>query len=247
MNYYYDSNDSIVGLTYNGTKYLYIKSLQNDVIRMVDTNGNIVVKYYYDGYGTLIDTIDTSGINLSSINPFRYRNYYRDDETGWYYLNSRYYNPLVKRFITMDDIDYLGASGSVLSYNLFSYCENNPVVHRYRRKNWLARVVCGVIGATAFALLANVVCKILGLDARTKAIQEIEKRKFSLKAIGPNLSGNIFGIVISNVLIIMLHSPHPKYNEWYFHIQVEVKLEGRHQVTIFKYPLLYVNHGKWGK
>lgn len=131
MNYYYDSNDSIVGLTYNGTKYLYIKNLQNDVIGIVDTNGNIVVKYYYDGYGTLIDT---SGINLSSINPFRYRSYYRDDETGWYYLNSRYYHPLVKRFITMDDIDYLGSSESVLSYNLFSYCENNPVVHRYRRK-----------------------------------------------------------------------------------------------------------------
>ena len=201
------------------------------------------------------------------------------EETGWYYLNSRYYDANICRFITMDDIDYLGASGSVLSYNLFSYCENNPVVHIDTEGNWLARVVCGVIGATAFALLANVVCRILGLDARTrtivtiafgalggiigavlgpsflakhapkllKAIQEIEKRKFSLKAIGPNLYGNIFGIVISNVLIIMLHSPHPKYNEWYFHIQVEVKLEGKHQVTIFKYPLLYVNPGKWGK
>lgn len=86
-----------------------------------------MVKYYYDGYGSIIDVVDTSGINLSSINPFRYRSYYQDDETGWYYLNSRYYVPLTKRFITMDDISYLGASGTVLSYNLFSYCENNPV------------------------------------------------------------------------------------------------------------------------
>lgn len=127
INYYYDSNENLVGFTYNNVKYLYLKNLQNDVIGIVDETGNTIVKYYYDGYGTIIDVIDTSGINLSSINPFRYRSYYQDDETGWYYLNSRYYDPLVKRFITMDDISYLGASGTVLSYNLFSYCENNPV------------------------------------------------------------------------------------------------------------------------
>ena len=86
-----------------------------------------MVKYYYNAYGRIINTIDTSGISLSTINPFRYRGYYQDDETGWYYLNSRYYDVKTLRFITMDDIDYLGTSGSVLSYNLYSYCENNPI------------------------------------------------------------------------------------------------------------------------
>ena len=102
--------------------------MQNDIIGIVDSSNALVVKYYYDAYGRIIKTLDTSGINLSNINPFRYRSYYQDYETGWYFLNSRYYNPLTNRFITMDEIEYLGASGSVLSYNLYSYCENNPII-----------------------------------------------------------------------------------------------------------------------
>ena len=81
----------------------------------------------YDAYGNIYNMIDNSGISIGTINPFRYRSYYFDTETGWYYLNSRYYNPKLARFVTMDEIDYLGASGSILSYNLYSYCENNPV------------------------------------------------------------------------------------------------------------------------
>jgi len=127
IEYYYDSSDNIIGFTYNGSKYLYLKNLQNDVIGIVDSNNNIVVKYYYDAYGRIIKTLDTSGINLSTINPFRYRSYYQDNETGWYYLNSRYYNPLTNRFVTMDQIEYLGASENILSYNLYSYCENDPI------------------------------------------------------------------------------------------------------------------------
>lgn len=79
-----------------------------------------------------------------------------------------------------------------------------------------------------------------------KAIQKIEKTKFSAKAFGPNTAGNIFGIVISNTLIIMLHAPHPKNNEWYFHIQVEAKL-GKKQILIWKKPILYVNSKTWTK
>lgn len=127
INYFYDSNDNIIGFTYNNNKYLYMKNLQNDIIGIVDSNNDVVVKYYYDAYGRIIKTEDTSNINLSTINPFRYKSYYQDNETGWYYLNSRYYNPLTNRFITMDQIEYLGASGSQLSSNLYIYCENNPI------------------------------------------------------------------------------------------------------------------------
>ena len=126
--YYYDSNNDIIGFEYNNQKYLYLKNLQNDIIGILDSNGNIVVQYYYEGYGNLVSIVDTSSVNLGSINSFRYRSYYLDIETGWYYLNSRFYDPLIKRFITPDDISYLGASGTALSYNLYSYCENNPIV-----------------------------------------------------------------------------------------------------------------------
>lgn len=127
LQYFYDSNNEIIGFTYNNIKYLYLKNLQKDVIGIVDNNNNVMVKYYYNAYGQIVNVVDTSGISLSTINPFRYRSYYQDDETGWYYLNSRYYDSKCHRFITMDDIDYLGDSESVLSYNLYSYCENNPV------------------------------------------------------------------------------------------------------------------------
>jgi len=106
---------------------LYLKNIQNDIIGIVDETGNLVVEYTYDAYGNIIKLVDTSNCDLSTVNPFRYRSYYYDKETGWYYLNSRYYNPIIGRFITMDGVEYLGASGTALSMNLFSYCENNPV------------------------------------------------------------------------------------------------------------------------
>ncbi|MCR4673268.1 MAG: RHS repeat-associated core domain-containing protein [Lachnospiraceae bacterium] len=60
-------------------------------------------------------------------NHLLYRGYYYDSETGLYYLNSRYYDPEVGRFINSDDARYLGANGNLNSYNLFAYCLNNPV------------------------------------------------------------------------------------------------------------------------
>lgn len=64
---------------------------------------------------------------MANTNPIRYRSYYYDTETGFYYLQSRYYDPETGRFLNADDVDHLGASGMVLSFNLFAYCENNPV------------------------------------------------------------------------------------------------------------------------
>jgi RHS repeat-associated protein len=127
LDYYYDSNDNIIGFNYKGVFYQYIKNLQNDIIAIADRNGTILVKYVYDAYGNILSITDTSGIDLGNINPFRFKSYYYDTETGFYYLNSRYYDALVGRFINADDIAYLGATGSAWSYNLFSYCENNPI------------------------------------------------------------------------------------------------------------------------
>ncbi|MFA7126403.1 MAG: RHS repeat-associated core domain-containing protein, partial [Bacilli bacterium] len=122
INYYYDSSDNVIGFEYNNNKYLYLKNLQNDIIGIVDETGNLVVEYTYDAYGNIIKLVDTSNCDLSTVNPFRYRSYYYDKETGWYYLNSRYYDPLVKRFITMDSVEYSGS-------NMFKYCNNNPIMY----------------------------------------------------------------------------------------------------------------------
>ncbi|MCK9470373.1 MAG: RHS repeat-associated core domain-containing protein [Bacilli bacterium] len=105
--------------------YFYIKNLQNDIIGITNSNGNLIVTYVYDAYGNIVSITDTSGVNLGKINPFRFKSYYFDEETKFYYLNSRYYDPLIGRFINADDIGVL-TEGEL---NLFAYCANNPVMH----------------------------------------------------------------------------------------------------------------------
>ena len=129
VNYHYDKNNELVGFTYNNENYSYIKDLQGNINKIVDDEGDVMVEYYYSGYGILLNSIDNSNINLSNINPFRYRGYYQDKETLFYYLNARFYDSDAGRFITMDDISYLGESNTVCSYNLFTYCENNPIMY----------------------------------------------------------------------------------------------------------------------
>ena len=84
--------------------------------------------------GNIIQMIDNTTNQIGEKNPYRYRSYYYDTETNWYYLNSRYYNPNIGRFITMDEIEYLGATSTIQSYNLFIYSKvdnfmpQNPVL-----------------------------------------------------------------------------------------------------------------------
>mgnify|MGYP000100833980 FL=1 len=129
----YDANGSVVGMKYNGAQYWYQKNMQGDVVRILNSYGRVVAIYTYDAWGKILQITDGSGNDVSgnpdhiaNINPFRYRGYYYDVETGWYYLNSRYYDPTVGRFLSPDTI--LGANGGLQGYNLFAYCNNNPVM-----------------------------------------------------------------------------------------------------------------------
>ena len=128
--YYYDANGNIGSISYNGVRYAFRKNLQGDVIAILDTSGNVVARYTYDAWGKVLSVTDANGnANTSStfignVNPIRYRGYYYDTETGWYYLGTRYYDPQVKRFLNSDMIaEEIGSLG----YNLFSYCKNDPV------------------------------------------------------------------------------------------------------------------------
>ena len=88
---------------------------------LVDSNGNQVAEYTYDPYGKVLSS---SGA-MAEINPLRYRGYYQDEETGFYYLQSRYYDPAICRFINADS--YASTGQSYLGDNTFAYCGNNPV------------------------------------------------------------------------------------------------------------------------
>ncbi len=116
-------------VTWNGTTYYYALNGQGDVIAIFDSNGDCVVTYYYDnawGYNPEPEGIMAS--TLGTLNPLRYRSYVYDEETELYYLQSRYYNPEISRFINADNYPTTGQG--LTGNNMFAYCGNNPVDHK---------------------------------------------------------------------------------------------------------------------
>ena len=129
--YQFDANGRRIGFTYNGTQYYYRYNLQGDVIAIVDRNADTVAKYTYDAWGKVLSVTNAAGVVQTSsgfignINPIRYRGYYYDTDLGLYYLQSRYYDPEIGRFVNGDAA--LGQVGNVQSTNMFAYCFNDPV------------------------------------------------------------------------------------------------------------------------
>ena len=123
--YYYDESGNVFGFKRGNSEYYYIRNGQGDIIGILDSSGTQIVSYVYDSWGKLVSVSGSQVETIGEANPFRYRGYYYDTETGLYYLQSRYYDPEVGRFINADGI--LGGNLDVLSYNLFAYCSNNPV------------------------------------------------------------------------------------------------------------------------
>ena len=103
--------------------YYYILNLQGDVVQIIDANGVMQAEYVYSPWGEIISAEG----DLAEVNPLRYRGYYYDSETGFYYLRSRYYDPENHRFINADTYASTD-SGDAIACNMFVYCNNNPVV-----------------------------------------------------------------------------------------------------------------------
>jgi len=127
VHFAYDTSGSPIWMRYNGTRYYYVTNLQGDVITILDANGNSVVQYNYDAWGKVLSITGSMADTIGTINPLLYRGYIYDHDAGLYYLQSRYYNPTVGRFINADDPAFMGITGTLVSFNLFPYCENNPV------------------------------------------------------------------------------------------------------------------------
>ena len=134
-------------VTYNGSTYYYVTNLQGDVVAIVSGQGRLMGSYSYDAWGNVSSSNGFSA-TLTQLNPLRYRGYTYDSETQLYYLQSRYYDSEMGRWINADDTAYLGADGTLLSNNLFAYCSNNPVIKVDKTGN-LGLAIGIFIGASA--------------------------------------------------------------------------------------------------
>ena len=129
LDFIYDASGKPFALKYSadGTSfetYYYVLNLQGDVVKLIQTNGYVVAHYTYDAWGYILNC----GGNLAEVNPIRYRGYYYDNETGFYYLQSRYYDPANRRFINADCYTCTNNSNEI-ACNMFTYCYNNPIIY----------------------------------------------------------------------------------------------------------------------
>ena len=125
LHFFYDAQNRPAVVAYNNVPYAYVKNLQGDIVAILDENGNTVVSYGYDAWGAPLWCTGELAETLGKVQPFRYRGYVFDEETGLYYLRSRYYNPRWGRFVNADALISTFQKSS--KHNLFSYCGNSVI------------------------------------------------------------------------------------------------------------------------
>ena len=157
MFFTYDAMGMPATLTYRGIVFFYVTNLQGDVMALMDEEGNIVVEYLYDAWGNLLSTTGAMANTLGIWNPLTYRGYVYDHELEMYYLQSRYYDPMVGRFINADS--YVSTGQGIIGYNMFAYCGNNSI----------CRIdSVGTIWMSALRLIVKVVIKALKAEQPQK-------------------------------------------------------------------------------
>lgn len=128
IQYNRDNKGLLIGLKYDNIQYFYKKDIMGNIIGIYDQNYNQIVEYKYDSWGNILSILDENKNEVSTshigyINPFRYKEYYYDNETSLYYLGNRYYSPELGRFISCDEYLFY----DILGVNLYLYCGNDPV------------------------------------------------------------------------------------------------------------------------
>ena len=164
FDYCYDANGQLYAVSYKANSstdavtYYFAHNWRGDITSIYDAGGNVVAKYEYDDWGNVLTVTDannksiTDKNHIANLNPFRYRSYYYDSESGLYYLMSRYYDPVVHRFINADD--RIDTNNSILGSNLFAYCNNNPIIY-YDPNGHSFLIAIGIVIVSA---LVAVIC-----------------------------------------------------------------------------------------
>ena len=169
LHFFYDAQGKPGMVTYNDVDYFYVYNLQGDVVALIDANGTQVVEYVYDAWGNPISKTGSLAATIGTLNPFRYRGYVYDEETGLYYLQNRYYSPNWKRFINVDQ--------SLNEKNLFVYCLGSPIIRRDIDGNESIAVLTmtgglgiGELAPVIASSVAVIVCGIIDAVSKTNPV-----------------------------------------------------------------------------
>ena len=169
LHFFYDAQGKPGMVTYNDVDYFYVYNLQGDVVALIDANGTQVVEYVYDAWGYPISKTGSLAATIGTLNPFRYRGYVYDEETGLYYLQNRYYSPNWKRFINVDQ--------SLNEKNLFVYCLGSPIIRRDIDGNESIAVLTmtgglgiGELAPVIASSVAVIVCGIIDAVSKTNPV-----------------------------------------------------------------------------
>ena len=238
----YNNEDSVCGIIYDDAAYYFHKNLQGDVIGIKNAYGVLVARYTYDAWGNVIAVTDEDGFDVfdnaahvANANPFRYRGYYYDAEIEMYYLQSRYYDPVVGRFINADNINWLTMDQTVLNTNLYCYCTNDPVnnsdcngtaIRTVLKKiiQFIINAIAGAFGVYIIDVTENIVSKTEPYYMRRSPIGVYiaEALRCGSRALwGSSLSRKLAiaaGVTIINNLIQILFEG-KTFNFWGFFIE----------------------------
>ena len=159
LEFFYDF-EGVTSVRHKKQMYFYLRDGQGNIIAIVDSTGSVVVQYYYDAWGNH-KVVDANGDEITdqddigNVNPFRYRGYYYDTETGLYFLQTRYYDPEVGRFLNRDSVQYADPE-TINGLNLYAYCLNNPV--EYADPTGSFPVLGFILGIMAIGGLITTAC-----------------------------------------------------------------------------------------
>jgi RHS repeat-associated protein len=216
--YTYDYDGTLISFNYKddthaSAEYFYLRNQQGDITHIINSSGTTIIKYKYDAYGNIIDEYVRPGYqHIFDHNSYTYRGYRYDSNTELYYLNSRYYNPEVGRFINADGL--LGETGKILNTNMYTYGLNNPIMMTddsgYMPK-WLKKI--GIVAIVAVVVVATVAATVstagLGTAIVAGAVygtasaggQMLSNYKHGEKNIMKNVAGAFVGGFISGATL----------------------------------------------
>ena len=167
----YDAGGSPICMSVNSIKYYYVTNLQGDIIALLNYDGKVLVEYTYDAWGNVLSMTGPNAYNVGQWNPLCYRGYVYDQETKLYYLQSRYYNPEIGRFINGDVFAATGQG--LLGNNMFAYCGNNPVANcdsfGYRHERTAGACGGGAAYAVGLGMIAAATMLWKAVSATAKA------------------------------------------------------------------------------